>query len=263
MAGQKTAERQGPKSGPPRPRSRRPRLPKSRTLILLAALLCVLGGAAVWVLYASPWLRVERITATGTVVLRPDQVREVAGIGTGGPLISVDSDAVEERLRRELPRIDSVDVIRSWPHGITLKVTERTAALLIEKGGKFVEVDAKGVRFATVDKAPKNTPRLVLTPHRSGGAAASLRRFGPDRLRREAVRVVTDLPGAVAAETTTVKVRSYDSISLELADGRTVAWGSSENGRMKAEALSALMKAVPKARHFDVAVPTAPASSAS
>ncbi|WP_282793197.1 FtsQ-type POTRA domain-containing protein [Streptomyces sp. CC224B] len=263
MAGPKTAERRRTTSGPPRPRPRRPRLPRLRTLLLAVALLAVLGGGVTWVLYGSPWLRVERVTATGTVVLRPDQVREAAGIGRGGPLISVDSAAVEERLRRKLPRIDSVDVIRSWPHEITLEVTERTPALLIEKGGRFVEVDVKGVRFATVDKAPKGTPLLRMELDRSGGAAASLRRFGPDRLRREAVKVVTDLPGAVSGDTVAVKVRSYDSITLELTGGRTVAWGSSENGRLKAEALNGLMKAVPKARHFDVSVPTAPASSAS
>ena len=63
--------------------------------------------------------------------------------------------------------------------------------------------------------------------------------------------------------TRTVLVRSYDDVELELADGRTVAWGSAENGRAKARSLTALMKAASGARHFDVSVPTAPASSGS
>ena len=72
------------------------------------------------------------------------------------PLISVDTGAVEDRLRAALPRIDSVDVVRSWPHGIGLKVTERKPVLLIEKGGKFIEVDADGraIRHGR-DRAPK------------------------------------------------------------------------------------------------------------
>ncbi|MGA4842530.1 cell division protein FtsQ/DivIB [Streptomyces sp. G45] len=260
MAGPKTAERTRPASGP---RPRRPRLPRRRTLIALAVALALVGGGGAWVLYGSSWLRVERVTVSGTLRLTPEAVRDAADVPLGGPLVSVDSGAIEERLRRALPRIDSVDVVRSWPHGIALKVTERTPVLLEEKGGKFVEVDAKGVRFATVDKAPKGAPLLELTTDRSGGAAASLRRFGPDRLRREAVRVVADLPGSVVASTRAVKVRSYDAITLELTDGRTVDWGSGERGRAKGEALTALMKAVPKARHFDVSVPTAPASSGS
>jgi cell division protein FtsQ len=127
------------------------------------------------------------------------------------------------------------------------------------KGGEYVEVDAKGVRFATVSRAPKNVPLLELTPSRS----AVLRRFPVDRLVREAVRVAWDIPPSVARDTRTVKVRSYDSISLRLADGGDVEWGSGEKGRAKARTLTALMKAAPKARHFDVSVPTAPSSAGS
>ncbi|WP_306333885.1 cell division protein FtsQ/DivIB [Streptomyces sp. KL118A] len=265
MAGPTTAERQQRKSGPPRPqrmRMRRPRLPRSRTLIIVLVLVVLLGAGAVWALYGSQWLRLERVKTSGTRVLTPEEVREAADAPVGAPLISVDTDALEDRLRSKLPRIDSVDVVRSWPHAIGLKVTERKPVLLIEKGGKFVEVDAKGVRFATVGRAPRGVPRLEMRVDRES-AAASLRRFGTDRLLREAVRVAGDLPEAVARDTRNVKVRSYDSISLELKGGRTVDWGSGEKGRSKATTLTALMKAAPKARHFDVSVPTAPASSGS
>jgi cell division protein FtsQ len=80
---------------------------------------------------------------------------------------------------------------------------------------------------------------------------------------REAVRVAGSLPAAVARDTQVVKVRSYDSISLELSGNRTVLWGSGEKSGVKARTLGALMKAAPEARHFDVSVPTAPASSGS
>ncbi|WP_030783869.1 cell division protein FtsQ/DivIB [Streptomyces sp. NRRL S-920] len=263
MAGPTTAERQQKKSGPPRPqRTRRTRLSRTRALILGLVLAALLAAGVGWVLYGSPWLRLESVQASGTRMLTPQAVVEAADAPLGAPLISVDTDALESRLRSKLPRIDSVEAVRSWPHGIGLKVTERKPVLLIEKGEKFVEVDAEGVRFATVEHAPKGIPRLELTPDQESGAA-SLRRFGTDRLLREAVRVAGDLPEAVAGDTQSVKVRSYDSISLELSHGRTVVWGSGEKGRTKATTLTALMKAAPEARHFDVSVPTAPASSGS
>ncbi len=214
-------------------------------------------------LYGSQWARVERVSVSGTRVLTPAEVREAADVPVGQPLISVDTNGIESRLRRKLPRIDTVDVVRSWPHGIGLKVVERTPVLMVRKGGKFIEVDEKGVRFATVSQAPKAVPALELAVHSSGSSAASLRRFGEDGLVREAVRVVGAVPPSVARRTDAVKVRSYDDISLELSDGRTVAWGSGEKGAEKARTLTALMKAAPDARHFDVSVPTAPASSGS
>ncbi|MEB3961131.1 FtsQ-type POTRA domain-containing protein [Streptomyces kunmingensis] len=270
MAGATTADRgerdeaEASESGPPPP-PRRLRIPSMRTLVVTGVLLVLVGAGSIWLLYGSQWLRVERVTTSGTGVLTPAEVRAAAAVPVGAPLISVDADAIEDRIRRKLPRIDSVDVVRSWPHGIGLKVTERQPVLIVEdarNAGKFVEVDHEGVRFATVDKAPKGVPRLELTPDQSG-AAASLRRFGPDRLVREAVRVARRLPDAVARDTRTVKVRSYDDISLELTAGREVVWGSAEKGETKARVLTTLMKADPKAEHFDVSVPTAPASSGS
>ncbi|MFJ7072649.1 cell division protein FtsQ/DivIB [Streptomyces sp. NPDC098781] len=265
MAGPTTAERgesQQESSDPPLAR-RRLRLRRLRTMIILVAVLALLGGGSVWALYGSQWLRVERVSVAGTRVLTPEQVLEAADVPVGQPLISVDTGSIEARLRRKLPRIDEVDVVRSWPHGIGLKVMERTPVLVVQKGGNFIEVDDEGVRFATVSTAPKDVPALELAVSRSSSAAASLRRFGEARLVREAVRVADALPAAVARGTQVVKVRSYDDISLVLSGGTTVAWGSGEKGAAKARALNALMKASPDARHFDVSVPTAPASAGS
>ncbi|WP_405678525.1 FtsQ-type POTRA domain-containing protein [Streptomyces sp. NBC_01511] len=265
MAGPTTAERGavGTESESGRARSgrspaRRFRLPGRRFLLLLTSAIVLCAGG-IWLLYGSPWLRVEQVRTSGLEVLKLTEVEAVAAVPISGPLISVDTEAIERRLRQKLPRIDSVDVVRSWPNGIGLKVTERKPALLIEKGANFIEVDAKGVRFATVEKAPKGVPLLELTVDQS----PSVRRFTTSRLMTEAVRVRDELPGKVAEDTRVVKVRSYDSVSLELSGGRTVMWGSGEDGAAKARALTALMKAVPKAAHFDVSAPTAPSVSGS
>ncbi|TXS03040.1 FtsQ-type POTRA domain-containing protein [Streptomyces sp. col6] len=264
MAGPTTAQRGAGKQedAPDRPPPSRPegrRLSRRRLLVLIAAAVLLLGSGVVWALYGSSWLRVEQVRITGVRVLAPAEVERAAEVPMGSPLVSVDTGAIEKRLRQKLPRIDSVDVVRSWPHGIGLKVTERRPVLLVKKGAKFIEVDAEGVRFATVDKAPGRVPLLELASARS----ASLRRFGSDRLVREAVRVAGDLPDGVAEDTRVVRVASYDAISLELSGDRTVMWGSGEAGAVKARVLTALMKAAPKAGHFDVSAPTAPAASGS
>ncbi|MEU2574546.1 cell division protein FtsQ/DivIB [Streptomyces anulatus] len=252
MAGQTTAQR-----GAPGPEG--PRIGRRTLLILIGVAVALLTAFVIWVLYGSSWLRVENVSTSGVEVLTREEVEAVAATPIGAPLVSVDTDAMERRLRQKLPRIDTVDVVRSWPDGIGLKVTERKPVLLVEKGGAFVEVDAKGVRFATVDKAPKGVPLLELAPEPS----ASLRRFGGDGLLREAVRVAGDLPAGVAKDTEVVRVASYDAISLRLTRDRVVTWGSGEGGPVKARVLTALMKAAPKAGQFDVSAPTAPAVSAS
>lgn len=249
-------------SGPGGPRGPRPGgggLRRGPLVVAGVVLALLLAAGCTWVFYGSSWLRVEKVTATGTEVLTRDQVLAAAAVPVGAPLVSVDTDEIEARLRGRLPRIDSVDVVRAWPHGIGLKVTERKPVLLIKKDTQFVEVDASGVRFDTVGQAPAGVPLLELSSQQS----PSGRRFDEERLLREAVQIAGVLPEGIRKETVQVKVRSYDSVVLELTGGRSAVWGSGEQGEAKGRALSALLKASPKADRFDVSVPTAPAVSGS
>ncbi|MFF8812074.1 cell division protein FtsQ/DivIB [Streptomyces pactum] len=261
MAGPRTAERNGRRApvarpAPPGPRRRRLRRPDRRTVVLALVAAVLLGGAGTWVVYGSGWLRAERVTVTGTRALTPAAVREAAEVPLDTPMASVDTGAVADRLRSRLPRVAEVDVVRSWPHTIRLEVTERKAVAVIRSGRRYTEVDREGVRFATSAKAPAGVPVLALD---TGAATPSTRRFGADRLRREGVRVAVALPAPVRRDARVVRVRSYDSITVELAGDRTVMWGSGERGAAKARALTALLKAVPEGRHFDVSAPSAPA----
>nr|WP_246531373.1 FtsQ-type POTRA domain-containing protein [Streptomyces bathyalis] len=235
------------------------RIHRLRALLVVLALALGLTGFGAWALYGSNWVLVERVSVSGNDVLTEKQVRDAARIPVGTPLLSVDRAAAERRLETSLPRLDEVRVVRAFPHGIGIEVTERKPELVMKHAGKFAEVDVEGVRFDVVPEQPKGVPLLVMEVERSAG----LRHFGKERLRREAVRVATSLPDSVSRDTRTVRVRSYDSITLELTGGRTVLWGSGEQGSAKAESVTALMKASKDARHFDVSVPSAPASSGS
>ncbi|MCW2872121.1 MAG: ftsQ [Streptomyces oryziradicis] len=234
---------------PPGPRRR-------RAVLALLAAVTVLAVAGGWLVYGSSWLAVTRVEVTGTRVLTPGQVRGVADVRLGGALASVDTGAIGRRLRKALPRIGSVEVARSWPHTIRLKVTERTPSALIKKDGKFIEVDPTGVRYATSATAPKGVPLVELTLSQS----PSVRLFGTKRLLQAAVEVAADLPSAVHKAARSIRVRSYDNITILLSGGRTVMWGSQERGGEKAVALTALMKAAGGANRFDVSAPSAPAA---
>ncbi|WP_171171728.1 FtsQ-type POTRA domain-containing protein [Streptomyces sp. I05A-00742] len=237
-----------------------PRLSRRTRLVVRVVAAVLLGAGIGWVLYGSSWLRATHVEVDGVEVLTADEVREAADAPLGEPLISVDTDAIGERLRKRLPRIESVDVERDWPHGVSVEVTERQPRAILEKGGKFIEIDGMGVRFATVDRPPRKVPRLVME---APADAPGTRRFGRARLEREGVRVSASLPPDVRRDTLVIRVRSYDAITVELTGGRTVVWGSGERGEAKARSLTALMKAARGANHFDVSAPGAPAASGS
>jgi cell division protein FtsQ len=254
-------------TGPPAPRGPRPpgptrrsgpRVPR-RVLLITLAVLTVLIGGGTWAVYGSSWFRATNVTVSGNGEVTTDQIKHAAAVPLGGALISVDTGAVRARLLKALPRIGTVRVAHSWPHTVTVKVTERTPSAVLENGGKFTEVDRDGVRFATVDRAPAGVPLVQLAPVQS----ASLRHFGTTRLLQSAIAVAGDLPDSLRGQATAIRVRSYDGVTVELTRGREVVWGSAQDGARKSAVLVALMKAEPHAEHFDVSAPTAPAVSGS
>ncbi|WP_101257665.1 cell division protein FtsQ/DivIB [Streptomyces barkulensis] len=283
--GRDQRDRHGPSAGSAPPtgrwprRFRAPRLPegRGRRRLLLALALgpaLLIGGLALWLLYGSAWLRVEGVTVSGRSVLTERQILDAADIPLGDPLVSVDPGEVERRLLEALPRIDSVEAARSWPHGVELTVRERKAVVVMvqdarngegegdedgKRGRRYAEVDDEGVLFGTVAERPAGVPLLALDL----AGSPSGHRFGPERMRREAVGVAAALPERVRRDTRTIRVRSYDSITLEMSGGRTVVWGSGEDSDAKAGSLTLLMKAADGAERFDVSVPGAPAASGS
>jgi cell division protein FtsQ len=72
----------------------------------------------------------------------------------------------------------------------------------------------------------------------------------------EAARVIDALPGDLAARVAHLEVKTVDSISLELGNGRTVFWGSADESANKAEVLEVLLRQ--KASVYDVSVPGQP-----
>ncbi|WP_225848363.1 FtsQ-type POTRA domain-containing protein [Streptomyces sp. HPF1205] len=245
----------------PAPRRPVPRLgpPRRRTVLVLLVAVTVLLGGGTWAVYGSPWFRATKVRVEGNKELTVDQVERAARVPLGGALVSVDTGAVRRRLLKALPRIDRVAVDRSWPHTVTVEVTERVAAAVVRSGRAYTEVDGRGVRFATVDRPPAGVPLVQLLP----ASFAGPRQFGAKDLLRGAITVAADLPRAVRARARAVRVRSYDGITVELSGGREVVWGSPEQGARKAAVLTALMTARPHAVRYDVSAPTSPAAAGS
>ncbi|WP_234412577.1 cell division protein FtsQ/DivIB [Nocardioides sediminis] len=216
-----------------------------RWRIVVAALaLVALVATAVWLVFFSAVLSVTKVTVDGNRLLGPDRVLAVAQVPMGEQLATVDLEAISRRVA-VLAEVEDVDVTRSWPDGVRIDVTERTAVAVVELGGRLRGLDATGVVFRDYRNAPRGMPRV--RPTTSTGADALA----------EAAGVVAVLPADLAARVDHVEVQTIDQITLVLRDGRQVLWGSAEQSELKARVLPELL-AAQRAQVYDVSVPESP-----
>lgn len=211
---------------------------------LLAAVLVVgLLVGAVWTVFFSSLLAVSGVRVDGTAVLDPRSVRRAAAVPLGGPLATVDLDSIAARVE-QLRAVRSVDVSRSWPDRVLVSVTERQAVAVVDRDGVVRGLDADGVIFRRYPSRPKTLPLLRMADGTGAEALA------------EAAKVAGALPATIARRVDYVKVRTVDTISLRLRNGRVVRWGSADDSAAKAEVLAVLLRQ--KASLYDVTVPGQP-----
>ncbi len=224
---------------------RRRRAQRWRLWRRVLAALVVVGGAAalVWLVFFSSVLAVEGARVDGVSVLTARQVTRAAQVPTGVPLATVDLDAIEARVEDLAPVLDA-DVSRSWPHHVLVRVTERTAVVAVDREGTWQGVDDQGVVFRDFPRRPPGLPVVQMRADTSSAALA------------EAASVVGALPSDILRRTTSLDVRSIDSIVLHLRNGAKVSWGSADQAEDKARVLEVLLRQ--EGRTYDVTAPGRP-----
>lgn len=211
--------------------------------VLAGVLALLLVGLGIYALWFSSWLRTEGVDLVGNDLLTDKQVLAAAEVPTGGPLVSVDLEAIEKRVK-SLAAVKKVDVSRKWPHDIRIEITERTPIAVLDLGDRVVALDADGTSFPAPPRAREGLPRIRVG---SGADKNAL---------REGAAVVSSLDADVAAMVSYVEVSTVDQILLHLRDDRLVKWGSADQSEDKAAVLLQLLKR--KATTYDVSVPGAP-----
>ena len=221
-----TRPRRTAAGGPRRRRRGRIRIPQRVRVV--GALLVL--AAATWAVWAGPLLAVRIVEVDGAGPLTAVQVREAAGIPDGTPLLRVDVAAAEARVAR-LPRVASVDVTRGWPRSVVITVVERVPVAVVDMAGRRSLVDAGGVPVDTVSGDPPPGVVPLTVPEAGPDDPATL----------AALQALSSLPEAVRTRVVEATATSGEDVTLTLDDGTTVLWGSAEEGRRKASALTALL----------------------
>lgn len=229
--------------------ARRQRARRWRTwrVVLATVLLLGMTALAVWLVFFSAVLAVQRVSVQGTDLLSDEEVKDVADIPEGRPLVRVDLERAERRVSALAP-VGSVSVTREWPDEVLVRVRERTSVAVVEMGSRTRGLDAEGVVFRDYEEAPGDLPRVRLVGDPGREAL------------REAASVAAALPEDLAPRVAYVSVQTVDQIVLVLRNDTEVVWGSAEESDRKSEVLLALLEAT-SAQRYDVSVPGQPVTS--
>ncbi|WP_280436626.1 cell division protein FtsQ/DivIB [Nocardia carnea] len=176
----------------------------------------------------SPMLSVREVRIEGAGAIPEDRIRELLQIPDQGSILRIDTAAMAQRVA-SIPKVRSARVQRVLPSTVRVRIEPRTPVLYYDTAEGAHLLDADGIEYA-IEPAPIGVPNLVTAKPGSG-----------DVLTRAAIAVVRALPKELTVQVDSVHAETVSDISLTLRDGRTVLWGSSEDGERKSAVVLPLL----------------------
>lgn len=196
------------------------------------------------------FLKVSAIEVVGVSAISPNDVLAASGLRGGERILWLRTGLVASRIEA-FPSVSAVDVQRTLPGTIVIRVVERSAAVMLARG---LAADTDGIVFG--HPPTPGVPQLVgwraqarpgaRLDDASRAVLASFRRF-PDDFRRRVRRI--SLLG---------------SVTMVLDDGTEIRFGQPVDLVAKARAASAVLASAASRRqrlaYIDVRAPSVPAS---
>jgi cell division protein FtsQ len=172
-----------------------------------------------------------------------EQVLDAAAVRLRTPLLQIDTDAVADRVAG-IRGVATTRVQREYPSTLRITIAERIPLAVKDFPDGPHLFDRDGVDFATAPPPP-GLPNLDVD---NPGPA--------DPPTKAALEVLTALRPEVVAQVARIAAPSIASITLTLADGRTVVWGTTDRTDEKADKLAALL--TQPGHVYDVSSPDLP-----
>ena len=212
-------------------------------LMVWTVLIVVLFVGLGLLLYFTPIMAARNIVITGVGAVSQEEVIAAAAVKQGTPLLQVNTDEVAERVAT-IRRVATARVQREYPSTLRITVVERVPVVVKDFPDGSHLFDRDGVDFATAPPPP-NLPYLDADNP------------GPnDPSTMAALEVMTALRPEVAGQVARVSAPSVASVTLTLADGREVVWGTTDRTEEKAQKLAALL--TQPGHTYDVSSPDLP-----
>ena len=126
----------------------------------LAAVAIVFGVG--WALLDSRFFVVRSVAVTGTHLVTGAEVRSAAAVPLGLPLIRLNSAMITHRVE-QIRQVESAQVSRDWPDGVSITVVERTPVLAVASGPGYQLIDKYGVVVESSSRRPSALPSLELS----------------------------------------------------------------------------------------------------
>lgn len=219
-----------------------------RRIVVWASSLAVVA-IIVAVAFFSPVfaLRAEQISITVGDRVDAAAVQAIVDPYVGTPLLRIPVASIAGQIE-ESPVVQSADVSRSFPGGLTVTVNARVPVAAVQDSEGYRLYDTDGVDMGVF---PDATGIPVVT--------VPVDEFTADVLT-DILAIMRSFPADLSSQISAISASSQEAIEFTLSSGAVVRWGGNSENELKVAVLQSLLSSV-QARIYDVTTPRSPLTS--
>lgn len=189
----------------------------------VTAIVVVVVALAAVVLFALPWLKVQRVEVEGASVVSRQQLLTELGAERGQSTLLLDSSAMTRSLLAQ-PWVRSATVRVRWPDTLIISVTPLPPALIYQRGSSQQLLATTGATLRAVALLPSRplpllVDRRALAPAQPGSVVL------PSRLTGALVALARVFPATYGVTVTRFVITSIGALEIESNAGWTADLG--------------------------------------
>lgn len=131
---------------------------KKSAYLLLYITIGIVAATVLIILSMTVFFPIKSVAVEGKTQYSAKEIIESARVPLGGNLFTADLSHVADNVTSDLPYIASVEIKRSFPTKIVLKVTADKPFVQFEAGEKYYVTDVDGKCLSIADKLQANVP---------------------------------------------------------------------------------------------------------
>jgi cell division protein FtsQ len=165
-------------------------------------------------------------------------IERVAGLADAPPMLSVNPAAISSRLEATFPWVQRATVSMSWPHTVSISITERQAVAEVRtKSGLLELVDITGRRLGPPGRG--ETLPILAVPSASTAVASAP--SGLPAVAEPGLVVASTLPVAFKWQVAVVEVNALGWVTLELTSPVSFVLGPADDLGAKYEDVASVI----------------------
>jgi len=226
-----------------RKRMERQRRIRKRRLIAFFIFFIILSICVGITLSLTVFFPIEKINVKGSKIYSSEEILRFCDIEKGDNLFTVNSKSSEEKLRKSLPYVESIELERKLPNELTVKVKDAEEFACYKSGSRLYIVSKSGWVLKETDKIPKNI--IGIKANGIKCEIGSMALFED----KEVKTVIDEITSALKEQNISINeidITDTLSITVKVENRFEVELGNRNNITEKARHLAGMIKNIPE-----------------